>query len=751
MISTDRATESGLPSPMTKPLRGLQVVDFGQYLAGPMAAVMLADQGAEVVRIDPPGGPRWDTPANTVLLRARTRRTLDLKHRRDLTEAQQLIDTADVVIENFRPGVADRLGIGAAAACERNSRLVYCSLPGFGSDEPRATEPGWEGVVLAAAAAYATGSTEMLHGEWWPTNGPAFSPLLLASVFSAIQGAVGVMAALVARERDGTGQQVEVPLHDAFLEGIGARALRYERNAPGGATLGSGVYACSDGGYVSLITVSFRHLEWFVAAAGVPSWIDEGLVDFHRLMNDQEAVAELSRRLVELLATRPALEWEALGQQAGVPIAAMRSTRDWMQEEHALASGTMRDEQHPDLGVVRVPGTAVKVEQRPVTGGQPSSARRDEPAATSAEPPLRGLHVLDVSRVLAAPSASRLLADLGADVIRADADLSNATLALRQPVFHEQTNRGKQTVIVDLETDVGSADLQRLLRWADVVVTNFSLPRLGALGLDEDSVRAAAPGIVYVYLNAFGTSGPWAPRRGYAEIANMVSGITERTLGDGPPSGAAPTIDLPRCPFTDYGAGFLAAFGALTARYRQLQSSGGFRVETSLVSAACWQQLPYAIDHAEQRWDEPRPPARGWNARHRLYQAADGWVFVGLTEAQWWDLLAAAGRPETDTQPPSAWLETWISARSTRECRALVSTVGGGSHEVVSLDELLTPGGMADKRGLRLSQRSEEFGTVVQPGPAIRLHRTHVRAGSLPRPLGTDRMSALPLDLPSDQ
>src|SRR5690242_16688199 len=119
-------------------LKDVRVIDFGQYIAGPMAAMLLGDQGANVIRIDPPGGPRWNTPANATWNRNKRSFVLDLKNEADKDIARKLISTADVVIENFRPGVMERLGLGAAAMTAANPRLIYCSLPSFGADDPRA-------------------------------------------------------------------------------------------------------------------------------------------------------------------------------------------------------------------------------------------------------------------------------------------------------------------------------------------------------------------------------------------------------------------------------------------------------------------------------------------------------------------------------------------------------------------------------------------------------------------------------------
>ena len=135
-------------------LDGIRVIDFGQYIAGPLASMLLADQGADVIKVDPPGGPRWKTPANATWNRGKRSIVLDLKREPGLATAQALIQTADVVVENFRPGVMDRLGLGPADMTRANPRLVYCSLPGFASDDPRADVPAYEGIVGAAAATY---------------------------------------------------------------------------------------------------------------------------------------------------------------------------------------------------------------------------------------------------------------------------------------------------------------------------------------------------------------------------------------------------------------------------------------------------------------------------------------------------------------------------------------------------------------------------------------------------------------------
>jgi len=194
---------------MAGALDGIRVIDFGQWLAGPLTALLLADQGAEVIHVDPPGGPSWKTVANATLQRGKQRIVLDLKSPADLASAHGLIGSADVVIENFRPGVMDRLGLGLDAVSRGHDRLIYCSLPGFAADDPRAAMPAWEGVLAAATGTYTRSGME---------DQPRFNALPLASEFGALAAAIAIVMALITRERDGLGHLDGVALRATLVD-----------------------------------------------------------------------------------------------------------------------------------------------------------------------------------------------------------------------------------------------------------------------------------------------------------------------------------------------------------------------------------------------------------------------------------------------------------------------------------------------------------------------------------------------------
>ncbi|MGE3621421.1 MAG: CoA transferase [Acidimicrobiia bacterium] len=740
-------------------LRGLRVVDLGQYVAGPLAALLLAEQGADVIHLDPPGGPRWDTPANAYLLSRRRRIELDLSSTAGRDAARRLVASADVVVEGFRPGVADRLGVGPDESRASNPRLVYCSLPGFGATDERAGVPGWEGVVMAAAGGYSASlPLELMPGD--SSNAPvAFTALPLASVFAGLQAALGIVAALVARDRDGTGQWIEVPLFDALAEAIGVRAVSQERNGPSMLLdFGQGFYRGADGGHVNAIMVQHRHLAWLAATFGDP---DDPDFDFARLRDDSAAGAALRARLVAELARRPAAEWEHRGQQAGVPIARLRTTREWLDEPAARAGGSVAEIVAPDGTQTRGPGPAV-VDHGRATAPLPAVARPSgadtaavlaalgevpdpvpAPApgtggAASTAPPLAGTRVLDMSRVVAGPTVGRLLGQLGAEVMVADADPSARRVAVPEPIFHDSLNRAKRSAVVDLRGASGRDLFADLVRSADVVVQNTTMSAGARLGADPDAVRALDPTTVVLYLNTYGRSGPWADHRGYAEIANTVTGVAERSAPAQIDSGSSPFIDRPRWPFTDYAAGVIGAFGAVVGLLRRSRDGAGPLVETSLVRAAMVEQCTMAVDLPGVVGHEPRgEDAVGWDDAQRTHLTADGAIFVGIGPAQRGAVLERFGIDDLAELGPV--LAGTASAEAVAELRA----AGAGAHRLCDLAELVGPDGAFAARGLRCEDTSPETGRIVTLGPAVRLARTPARPGPLPGPFGAATAEAV--------
>jgi crotonobetainyl-CoA:carnitine CoA-transferase CaiB-like acyl-CoA transferase len=196
-------------------MHGVKVVDFGIFLAGPLVARMLCDEGAEVTHVDAPGVEH--SPTSAVLNRGKTRVQLDLKSKAGLASALDLVRNADVVVNNFRPGVMQRLGLGAEHCKAINPTVIYLSLPGFAStDSQLADVRAFEGLMLAGSGVYSDmGLNRVLRGV-----NPSYSPLALASCYSSVMGGIGVSLALYNRDRNGLGDVIEVPLTSGLMDGL---------------------------------------------------------------------------------------------------------------------------------------------------------------------------------------------------------------------------------------------------------------------------------------------------------------------------------------------------------------------------------------------------------------------------------------------------------------------------------------------------------------------------------------------------
>ncbi|MGY4711555.1 CaiB/BaiF CoA transferase family protein [Mycolicibacterium sp. CBM1] len=723
-------------------LQGLCVVDLSHFLAGPLAAVQLADLGADVIRIDPPGGPRWQHPVNAVLQRGKRSIVLDLKDPDDRAVAVDLIDRADVLIESWRPGVAERLGIGPETCLQRNPALVYCSIPGFGRDDPRAGLPGWEGIVQSAAGL-------LPDHEDRPPGWPRFTALPMASSFAAVQAGHAIMAALIGRQRHGSGQHIEVALFDAAFELLGGGAQQVDDIPPlaqGGPAPDDmpqiGHYRCGDGRWIQLCLVQPRHLGWFVGEF-LPQRVESGWADSEVVARDASVQRDMRAALIELMRTKSAGEWErVINEECGAPGALCQSTSDWLlRDQHARDSGAVIEvSDDPELGNTVQCGYPFGLSVTPPRAGGPRhrldadreailgglgrqvAPRRPAPAR---ERPLAGMAVVDVSQVLAGPTAGRILAEYGADVVKINSPVD------RQHSQHLYTNSGKRSILLDLKKTAGLEVFFKLVDGADVIIENFTPGAADRLGIGEAAVRSRRPDIVYTSVTAFGPSGYRAGYRGREELGQAVTGIQMRWFGR----------DRPRMvfyPLNDYAAGNWAAFATLVALYHRGRTGEGQRAQTSLSQAATFHQVPYMLSFDGRSWDEPSgPDATGWGPWDRLYRCADRWIYlVAPDERSREQLLEATGLAAAAPDDLETSLATAMVTRPCQEWVTELTERGIAATVVVSQSEVMTSD-IAQRRGLSVLHR-RNGGTIRTVGPAPRLSATPIRPVALPGPPGAD-------------
>ncbi|MEX1179060.1 MAG: CoA transferase, partial [Nitriliruptor sp.] len=377
---------------MHGPLQGIRVVDLSRALSGPYASLMLADAGAEVLKIERPGGGDdtrgWgppfvgaeDAPESAYFLsvnRSKRSVVLDLKDADDLDRLRGLIADADVLIENFRPGVMDRLGLGAETLEQLNDRLVVLSITGFGEGGPDGHRSGFDQIIQGEAGLM--GITGQVGGE------PTKFGVPITDILSGMFGAYGVAAALHERERSGKGQRVTTSLLAAAIGVHTFQGTRWTLGgqvpAPGGnhhPTIAPyGAFSCTDG-YVNVAVGSEGLWQRFAPLVGIA-------VDEPSYATNADRVAnrgQLADRIDAALVGETVETWMARFDEAGVPAGRIRTMDQVYAWDQLAHLGLVDHVEHPTAGGLDLPGAPVRWSR---------SGRRDaEP------PPTLGQHTDEV-------------------------------------------------------------------------------------------------------------------------------------------------------------------------------------------------------------------------------------------------------------------------------------------------------------------------------------------------------------------
>jgi formyl-CoA transferase/CoA:oxalate CoA-transferase len=353
------------------PLAGIKILDFSRLFAGPYATMTLADLGADVVKVESPGGDdarHFGPPflggegMNFMALNRHKRSiTLDMKKPEAVEVARRLAAEADVVVENFRPGVADSLGVGYAALSKDNGGLIYCSINGFGQDGPYASRPALDIVLQAMGGVM---DRQGRHGR------PELLVVTIADTYAAALAVQSILAALIARGRDGVGQWVEVRLFEALIAAQGYRIISPADHVmlPGfDDTCPNGAFQCGDGAWLVIGIASDKSWHGLCAALDVPDIADVEpfATNPSRVANREELLALLDEQFLK--QTRS----ELLGrlEQAGVPSGPVRAVEELMTDQHVIESGTIIEMDHVRAGRIRTLGSVLHLSRTPTSTG----------------------------------------------------------------------------------------------------------------------------------------------------------------------------------------------------------------------------------------------------------------------------------------------------------------------------------------------------------------------------------------------
>ncbi|HTI43016.1 MAG TPA: CoA transferase [Vicinamibacterales bacterium] len=352
-------------------LAGLRVIDLTQVMAGPFCTMLLADFGADVIKIEPPNGDSTrtmpgavgtDSPSFNAVNRGKRSVVLNLKSEEGVGAVKALVRSADVFVENYRPGALDKLGLGYAELSAINPRLIYASISGYGQTGPQRHKGGFDLVAQGVSGIMS------VTGE--PEGAPVKSGIPLTDLGAGMFATIGILAAIEYRHRTGKGQLVDTSLLDA---GVGLSVWESTQYFSGRGIperLGSAhrmsapyqAFRCADG-YITLGGANDRSFHRICEVLGHAEWkqMPEFLTDGMRIKNR----VDLAARIEAITSTKPRAHWLELFEAHNIPCGPINDYAQVFDDPQVIARELVVDVDHPTLGAIRALGSPIKLSETP--------------------------------------------------------------------------------------------------------------------------------------------------------------------------------------------------------------------------------------------------------------------------------------------------------------------------------------------------------------------------------------------------
>jgi crotonobetainyl-CoA:carnitine CoA-transferase CaiB-like acyl-CoA transferase len=684
---------------MAGPCDGIVVLDFSWGMAGGLATAVLADFGAEVIKIEPPAGdPFRNHPAWIAWNRGKKSAVLDLKTNEGRKQAQLLAQQADVVLESFRPGVAPRLGIDYATLSGTNPRIIYASISGWGREGPLSQVAGYEGVIAAKSGRMASFEGQMNRA------GPAYAAVPVGT-WAASQAAVrGILGALLDRDANGQGHWVRTSILQNMipydLAGLIMRQLSHQdpANFPPDA-LGAQLrlpmlqyipVRTKDGRWLQHANLMDRLFRAYLKAVGLGWVLEEELFENAPTMNHEsrEALREL---ILSKMQERTLAEWMAVYRADGnIAAEPFLYATEGMRHEQFVHNAHAVEIADPRVGRLTAPGLLARLGDTPGKVGGPAPELGHHTAEilrrirtntgqitehtiekTNADafrrkpgrPLLDEITVLDFSMVIAGPYAAAMLAEMGARVIKIDATPEREqTISIGGGMapLNIKNYAGKEAIQVNLQTPEGQKIIHQLIARADVLLHNFRPGVPVRLAIDWDTCRFINPRLIHVYVGAYGATGPHSRRPGAHPIPGALLGGALRQAGRGNPPPPEQSMDLEQIKEVsrllmraneanpDPNTSQAVATAIMMALFARSRSGRGQAVEITMLQANAWANADEAYDYnGRPACALPDEQCFGLNALYRLYRASEGWVFLAcVSDREWKAFCSTVNRPD---------------------------------------------------------------------------------------------------------
>jgi len=682
---------------MAGALEGITVVDASSGPAAALATMFLSDHGAKVVRVLDRDVPDFRDGGFVVWDRGKSAMRLDLDTPAGAQALHELIAKADVLVEDFAPSSPRQALVAWPKLKALNPRLVACSITAYGKVGPLKDEPPIEDLVLAR--------TGLLGGLPGFRPAPVHTVHPLPSVGAALLACNGIAAAILAREDTGRGRAVETSLMaGACLYMTKADAEKLKKHVfqthPAGSAPFYSLYECADGKWVQLGCVHEAFINIAAGLFGLSEIIKEPRMVGGRAPLTPADDTEMRAHVAAAIKRKPLAEWAKLFEEADVPFAPARLTEEGFDDPQVQHNGMVVTLDDPVVGPavqmgvpVEMTGTPGKIQgprQAPVAAV--SLASGQAPRATSTNvggrddaqidpPPLAGIRVLEITNLIAGPTAGRILADLGADMIKLEPPAGDISRPIGRTYFYA-LNFNKRSVCVDTSKEEGRKVVQRIAAKADVLLANLRPKATERMGIG----LAINPKLIETHLTGYGYTGPYSKRPGIDPLAQAYMGMSRAQGGPENP----PVFPAQLAP-TDYTNGAMGAFGTILALYvrkrtGQVQNVYGNLLSAGIVLSSAW-FTKYAGRPVRQLADKAQ---MGLGPFHRLYKLADGWIYVvaeseagqrgacKVARVAWPGAAALSpseGRHPNDT-PFARGMETALAGRKIAETLAALKAEG---------------------------------------------------------------------------
>ena len=706
-------------------LTGVVVVDASEGVAGGYASRLLADLGAEVVKVEPPAGDRLralgpfpgDWPdlevggLHLALNAGKRSLVLDLESREGQERLRTLAARADILIEGAGPGVMEARGLGPERLLEVNPGLVYASHAPFGLSGPYAER------VTSEIVDWAMGGYLYFGGD------PGERPIMVhghqAELHAGMQLAAGSLVALWHARRTGVGQQVEVSTQEAVLNAHVWLTTMWTHEGLIQTREPSLLTPCADG---HVIWMGMRNLDIFVLIER------PDLIDDPRWATPEgwrESIPEVRALIAEWARDRTRSEICERGQALRLAVTPANTLEELAHSPQLRERNWWRDTAHPRLGPVLLPGPpwlmsgtpAGPLRAAPVldadAGYEPAARGRAAPGRGDPDAlPLEGIRVVEVTGNWSGPLTARHLGDLGAEVVKIELARRPATRVSHPPgneaweTFYNRSgyfnlfNRNKRDLGLDLGTEDGREIFLRLVEDADVVVENNSARVFPQLGLDYATLAERNPRIVVCSIAGYGATGPERDYLAYGSNIEASCGLVAQTgYGEGEPRGTGSY-------YADPITGAHATVGILAALHACERTGRGQHLDMALQESGAAFVVESIMDYRlNGRVARPRANRSTRIAPQGVYRSfgTDCWLAIGVErDEQWRALCTVIDRPDLADRFPTAEgrleaheeideaIEAWSETLNHNRATALLQEAGVPAGPVLANWEIVS-------------------------------------------------------------